>query len=105
MKRARGTSDNGAEESLFETPKKSSNKCIDKNNLSAGGLLHPFKAAHSFASSRPSPNLRRFSSTWKSRRVSEVGRRPLDWASRFLQREFEVVIMVEVLIGEMFGSD
>jgi hypothetical protein len=29
----------------------------------------------------------------------------LDWASRSLQREFEVVIMVEGLIGEMFGSD
>jgi hypothetical protein len=31
--------------------------------------------------------------------------RPLDWASRSLEREFEEVIMVEVLIEEMFGSD
>jgi hypothetical protein len=38
--------------------------------------------------------------TWR-----EVGRRPYDWASRSLQREFELVIMVEVLIGEMFGSN
>src|SRR5216683_489579 len=38
--------------------------------------------------------------TWR-----EVKRRPNDWASRSLKREFEVVIMVEVLIGEMFGSD
>jgi hypothetical protein len=38
--------------------------------------------------------------TWR-----EIARRPLDWASRSLQREFEVVIMVEVLIGEMFGSN
>jgi hypothetical protein len=38
--------------------------------------------------------------TWR-----EVERRPLDWASRSLKREFEVVIMVEVLIGEMFGSN
>ena len=30
---------------------------------------------------------------------------PSDWASRSLEREFAVVIMVEVLIGEMFGSD
>ena len=28
-----------------------------------------------------------------------------DWASRSLQREFELVIMVEVRIEEMFGSD
>jgi hypothetical protein len=38
--------------------------------------------------------------TWR-----EVARRPLDWASRSLKREFEVVIMVEVMIEEMFGSD
>ena len=38
--------------------------------------------------------------TWR-----EVERRPLDWASRSLKREFEVVIMVEVRIEEMFGSD
>ena len=38
--------------------------------------------------------------TWR-----ELERRPLDWASRSLKREFEVVIMVEVLIEEMFGSD
>jgi hypothetical protein len=36
---------------------------------------------------------------------SRPKRRPLDWASRSLQREFEEVIMVEVVIGEMFGSD
>jgi hypothetical protein len=29
----------------------------------------------------------------------------LDGASRSLKREFEEVIMVEILIGEMFGSD
>ena len=34
--------------------------------------------------------------TWR-----ELKRRPPDWASRSLQREFEVVIMVEVLIGEV----
>jgi hypothetical protein len=38
--------------------------------------------------------------TWR-----ELERRALDWASRSLEREFEEVIMVEVLIGEMFGSD
>ena len=38
--------------------------------------------------------------TWR-----EVERRPLDWASRSLKGEFEVVIMVEVMIEEMFGSD
>jgi hypothetical protein len=38
--------------------------------------------------------------TWR-----EIARRPLDWASRSLQRELEVVIMVEVLIGEMFGVE
>ena len=38
--------------------------------------------------------------TWR-----EVERRPLDWASRSLKREFEQVIVVEVLIEEMFGSD
>jgi hypothetical protein len=37
--------------------------------------------------------------TWR-----EVGRRPHDWASRSLQREFEEVIMVEVLIEEMSRS-
>ena len=35
----------------------------------------------------------------------EVEHRASDWASRSLQREFELVIMVEVLIEEMFGSD
>jgi hypothetical protein len=35
----------------------------------------------------------------------EVNHRPLDWASRSLSREFEVVIMVERAIGEMVGSD
>ena len=38
--------------------------------------------------------------TWR-----EVERRALDGASRSLQREFELVIPVEVLIEEMFGSD
>ena len=38
--------------------------------------------------------------TWR-----EVEHRPLEWASRSLQREFEEVIMVEVLIEEMYGSD
>jgi hypothetical protein len=38
--------------------------------------------------------------TWR-----EVERRALDGASRSLKREFEEVIMVEVLIEEMFGSD
>ncbi len=28
-----------------------------------------------------------------------------DWASRSLRREFELLIMVKVLIEEMFGSD
>jgi hypothetical protein len=37
----------------------------------------------------------------RTRKWREVERRPLDWASRSLQREFEVVIMAEVLIGEM----
>jgi hypothetical protein len=41
--------------------------------------------------------------TWR-----EVERRGLDWASRSLQREFELVIVVEVLTGptllEMYGN-
>jgi transposase len=41
----------------------------------------------------------------RNRPWREVGRRPHDWASRSLKRELEVVIMVEVLIGEMVGSD
>jgi hypothetical protein len=32
-------------------------------------------------------------------------RRALDWASRSLPREFAEVIMVEVWIAEMYGSD
>src|SRR2546430_4622596 len=36
---------------------------------------------------------------------SEINHRPVDWASRSLTREFEHVIMVDVLIGEMVGSD
>ena len=36
MKRARGISDNGAKESLFNGQEKSSNKCIDKFNQLAG---------------------------------------------------------------------
>ena len=35
----------------------------------------------------------------------EVERRVFDWASRSLKREFERVILVEVLIEEMFRSD
>jgi hypothetical protein len=35
----------------------------------------------------------------------EVEYRRFDWASRSLKREFEEVIMVEVRIEEMFGSD
>jgi len=38
--------------------------------------------------------------TWR-----ELERRALDWASRSLKREFEEVIMVEVMIEEMYGSD
>ena len=38
--------------------------------------------------------------TWR-----EVEHRALDGASRSLQREFEEVIMVEVMIEEMSGSD
>ena len=38
--------------------------------------------------------------TWR-----ELKRRLNDWASRSLQREFEEIIMVEVVIEEMFGSD
>jgi hypothetical protein len=41
----------------------------------------------------------------RNRAWRELERRALDWASRSLQREFEEVIMVEILIGEMFGSD
>ena len=43
--------------------------------------------------------------TARNRRWREVECRPHDGASRSLKREFEVVIMVEVLIGEMVGSD
>jgi hypothetical protein len=35
----------------------------------------------------------------------EVNRRPHDVASSSLQREFELVIMVDVSIEEMFRSD
>jgi hypothetical protein len=38
--------------------------------------------------------------TWR-----EVERRAVEWASRSLKREFELVIMVEVRIEEMYGSD
>ena len=38
--------------------------------------------------------------TWRA-----LERRANEWASRSLQREFERVILVEVLIEEMFGSD
>src|SRR5207302_7580501 len=45
--------------------------------------------------------------TWESPKsgMAEVERRPHDWASRSLQREFEEVIMVEVVIEEMSRSD
>jgi transposase len=43
--------------------------------------------------------------TARNRKWREVERRPLDWASRSLQREFELLIMVEVRIEEMFRSD
>ncbi len=43
--------------------------------------------------------------TARNRTWREVERRPNDWASRSLKREFEEVIMVEDLIEEMFGSD
>jgi len=44
--------------------------------------------------------------TARYRTWHELERRALDWASRSLLREsFEIVIMVEVLIEEMFGSD
>jgi hypothetical protein len=43
--------------------------------------------------------------TARNRTWRELKRRLDDWASRSLQREFEEVIMVEVLIEEMFGSD
>jgi hypothetical protein len=43
--------------------------------------------------------------TARYRTWCEVEHRPLGWASRSLQREFEEVIMVEVLIEEMYGSD
>src|SRR6266576_6586046 len=35
----------------------------------------------------------------------EINHRPVDWASRSRSTEFEHVIMVDVLIGEMVGSD
>ena len=35
----------------------------------------------------------------------EVDHRPVDWASRSLTGEFEHVIMVDVAIGEMVGSN
>ena len=43
--------------------------------------------------------------TARYRTWCEVEHRPLGWASRSLEREFEQVIMVEVWIEEMFGSD
>ncbi len=43
--------------------------------------------------------------TARYRTWCEIEHRPLGWASRSLQREFEQVIMVEVQIEEMFGSD
>ena len=42
----------------------------------------------------------------RNQKWREVERRGFDWASRSLRRvEFELLIMVEVLIGEMVGSD
>ncbi len=42
----------------------------------------------------------------RNRPWCEVDHRRLDWASRsLLQREFEVVIMIDVVTGEMVGSD
>jgi hypothetical protein len=35
----------------------------------------------------------------------EVERREPDWASRSLQREFELLVMIEVRIEEMFRSN
>jgi transposase len=43
--------------------------------------------------------------TARYRTWCEVEHRAFDGASRSLKREFEEVIMVEVLIEEMFGSD
>ena len=43
--------------------------------------------------------------TARYRTWCEVERRAYDGASRSLQREFELVIMVEVWIEEMYGSD
>ncbi len=43
--------------------------------------------------------------TARYRRWWEVDHRPLERTSRSLQREFEQVIMVEVSIGEISGSD
>ncbi len=43
--------------------------------------------------------------TARYRTWCEVERRALDGASLSLKREFEEVIVVEVLIEEMFGSD
>jgi hypothetical protein len=36
---------------------------------------------------------------------NDAGKMVLEWASRSLKREFELVIMVEVWIEEMFRSD
>jgi hypothetical protein len=43
--------------------------------------------------------------TARYRTWCELKHRPLGWASRSLQREFAQVIMVEVRIEEMYGSD
>ena len=43
--------------------------------------------------------------TARYRTWCKVERRPLDWASRSLQREFAEVILVEVRIAEMSRSD
>jgi hypothetical protein len=53
----------------------------------------------------PSLEFGSYAGTARTRTWREVKRRPLDWASRSLQREFELVIMVEVRIEEMYGSD
>jgi hypothetical protein len=43
--------------------------------------------------------------TTRNQAWCEVKVRASDWASRSLQREFELVIMVEVRMEEMYGSD
>lgn len=51
------------------------------------------------------PRVRFARGTARNRTWCEIDHRPNGWASRSLKREFEVVIMVDLAIGEMFGSD